>query len=394
MSAVMPQIGVPGVFMRGGTSKGVFFHARDLPAEVTARDDIFRAALGSPDPYDRQLDGLGGGISSLSKAVVIAPSERPGVDVDFTFAQVDIHTAMVDYGSTCGNLSSAVGPFAVDEGLVQANGTEALVRIYNTNTDKIFESRFSLVHGKAAVAGDLAIPGVAGSGAPVRLDFVDPGGAGTGRLLPTGAVTDVVDVPDLGSIEVSAVDATNLCVFVAAGDLGLTGAELPQELDADPAATATLEAIRAEVGVRLGLGTSAVEVSARSKSSPKVAIVAPPGPARTIDGGATPAEGADIGVRMLSMGRCHKAVPLTGGMCLAVAAQIEGSIPQRMLGPVAAPGDGIRIGTPSGVLPIGAEVGRDGNRWRAERVVVYRTARRLMDGRVLIPSDLFPLETP
>ena len=385
----MTQAAIRAVFMRGGTSKGVFFHDRDLPADRSARDRIFRSVLGSPDPYGRQLDGLGGGISSLSKAVVIAPSARAGIDVDYTFAQVDVATDLVDYGAACGNLSSAVGPFAVDEGLVPAGGPEALVRVHNTNTAKDFEARFAVSDGRAEVDGGFAIAGVAGTGASVRLDFLDPGGAATGRLLPTGAALDRVEVPDVGPLALSMVDATNPCVFVAADAVGLAGDELPDAIDGDPALGRRLERIRAAAGVKMGLGASAAEISARSKAAPKIAVVAPPAAAARIDGGATAVAEIDLSARIISMGRCHKAVPLTGGMCLAAAARIEGSIVHRMLGPAgnAAKVD-IRIGTPSGVLPIGAEVRRDGERWTVERLVVYRTARRLMEGRVLVPPGL------
>src|SRR6185503_1183493 len=200
---------IPAVFMRGGTSKAIMFHARDLPQDRAAWDDIFTAAMGSPDPYGRQLDGMGGGISSLSKVCVLAPSTRDDADVDYTFAQVQIKEAAVDYRGNCGNMSSAVGPFAVDEGIVRPNGDTAIVRIFNTNTQKIIRSTFPLDDGRAATDGDLTIPGVAGTGAPVRLDFLAPGGATTGRLLPTGHAIDRLDVPGLGPIEVSMVDAAN-----------------------------------------------------------------------------------------------------------------------------------------------------------------------------------------
>src|SRR6476659_5341746 len=189
----MPLLSYPAVFMRGGTSRAIMFHARDLP-DRAEWDPIFLAAMGSPDPNGRQLNGMGGGISSLSKVCVLAPSDRPDADVDYTFAQVQIREPRVDYRSNCGNMSSAVGPFAVDEGLVRPNGDTAVVRIFNTNTQKIIRLTFPLEDGRAATDGDLAIPGVAGTGAPVRLDFLAPGGATTGRLLPTGSATDQLNV--------------------------------------------------------------------------------------------------------------------------------------------------------------------------------------------------------
>lgn len=379
----MAQARVPAVFMRGGTSKGVFFHARDLPAGRDGWNAVFRAAIGSPDPYERQLNGLGGGISSLSKAVVIAPSSRPGIDVDFTFAQVDVVSELVDYGATCGNLSSAVGPFAIDEGLIQADGPEALVRVFNTNTDKVFEARFALDGGAAAVAGDFVIPGVAGSGARIRLDFLDPGGAGTGRLLPTGNPTDILDVPGLGPVRCSMIDSTNACVFVAAADVGLMANELPQALEQRRDALDRLEAIRAAAGVAMGYGATVEDVTRRSKSAPKIAVVAPPVDAVGLDGATQTAAAMDLAVRMISMNRPHRAVPLSGGLCLAVAARIEGSVVHAA---ARATDNGLRLGTPSGILPLAAEVTCEDGVWRAVSATVYRTARRLMEGNVLLPG--------
>src|SRR5262245_35617824 len=217
----MKQLRIPAAFMRGGTSNAVVFHAKDLPADRAQWDEIFLAAIGSPDPYGRQLDGMGGGVSSLSKVCVIGPATRKDADIDYTFAQVLVKDARVDYSANCGNMSSAMGPFAVDEGVVKAAGQEALVRVHNTNTGKTIWSRFPLDDGTAAVDGALAIPGVAGTGAPVRLEFREPGGATTGKLLPTGNVADMLDVPGYGAVRVSMVDAANACVFVRASDLGV-----------------------------------------------------------------------------------------------------------------------------------------------------------------------------
>src|SRR4249920_155659 len=199
----MKQSKLPAVFMRGGTSKAIVFHERDLPRDRRAWDEIFLAATGSPDPYGRQLDGMGGGISSLSKVCIVGAPTRPDADIDYTFAQISVKEAKVDYGGNCGNMSSAMGPFAVDEGLVKMSGPDALVRVHNTNTKKIIWSRFPLDDGVSAVDGDMAIPGVAGTGAPVKLEFREPGGATTGKLLPTGSVADDLDVPGLGKVRVA-----------------------------------------------------------------------------------------------------------------------------------------------------------------------------------------------
>jgi len=380
----MSQKGVRAVFMRGGTSKGVFFHARDLPEDTARRDALFCAVIGSPDPYGRQLDGLGGGISSLSKVVIIEPSARPGIDVDYTFGQVVVDAPVVDYGATCGNLSSAVGPFAVDEGLLEVPDGEAVVRVHNTNTGKVFESRFAVRNGKARTQGDFTIPGVAGAGARVRLDYLDPAGARTGRLLPTGNVSDQVTLAGGGEIEICCVDATTPCVFVAAADLGLTAAEAPGALETMADALAQLEDLRAQAGVLMGLGATAAAISNTSRSSPRIALVAPPRDMALLDGGTLEAGAMDLSVRAISMGRPHRAVPLTGGMCLAVAANLPGSLVHRLTRPekMRAAAE-IRLGTPSGAIPIGAVVGADGT---VERVTTYRTARRLMEGRVLVPE--------
>ncbi len=379
----MMQKRVPAAFIRGGTSKGVFFHGRDLPAALDGRNAIFLAAIGSPDPYGRQLDGLGGGLSSLSKVVVIEPSARPGIDVDYTFGQVVVDAPEVDYGATCGNLSSAVGPFAVDEGLVSIADGEAVVRVYNTNTDKVFESRFQVSDGVAETQGDFVIPGVAGGAARIRLDFLDPGGAGTGSLLPSGQINDVIELADGKTVEICCIDATTPCVFVAAAELGLSATELPGDLEAMSDVLATLEEIRALAGVRMGLGDSVAAISNNSRASPKIAVVGPPADAPLLDGSTMTEDQTDLSVRMISMGQPHRAVPLTGGMCLAVAANLAGSLVHRLARP-GIDGD-VRLGTASGAIPIGAKVESAGANSTVDYITTYRTTRRLMEGSVLVP---------
>lgn len=368
----------PACFMRGGTSKGLVFHRRDLPADPADWDALFLAVMGSPDPHGRQLDGMGGGYSSVSKVCVVAPSARPDADVDYTFAQVQVDAARVDYSGNCGNMSSAIGPFAVDEGLVACNGPEAVVRIHNTNTGKLIRATFPVRDGKAAVDGDLAIPGVAGRGAPVRLDFLDPGGATTGRLLPTGRVLDRLDVPGLGRIEVSLVDAANACVFVAADALGLRGSELPSELGARADLMERLAAIRAHASVAMGIAPD-LEAARAQRTVPFVGFVAPPQRSATLSGALVEAADADLTVRMLSNGQPHLALPLTAALCTAVAAQLPGSLVQRCARPAT---DGrLRLGMPSGVLTVGADVVA-GAEPVARSGAFYRTARRLFDGHV------------
>jgi 2-methylaconitate cis-trans-isomerase PrpF len=378
----MPLLPIPAVFMRGGTSRAVMFHARDLP-DRTAWDPLFLAAMGSPDPNGRQLNGMGGGISSLSKICVLAPSDRSDADIDYTFAQVQIKQAAVGYRGNCGNMSSAVGPFAVDEGLVHPNGETAVVRIFNTNTQKIIRSTFPLVDGRAAVDGPQAIPGVAGTGAPIRLDFVAPGGAITGRLLPTGRVTDQLAVPELGPIEISIVDAGALCVFVRARDIGLTGTELPDALDSNLMVLDRLQAVRRAAAVAMGFAHDEQEAG-QNIGIPAIGFVAPPMDAPTLSGEPIRARDVDLTMRFLSNGQPHRALPVTSSLCTAVAARIIGTLLHQALGPEA--GASIRLGMPSGILTVDADVTHDrANGWIAHSGAFYRTARRLFDGRIYVP---------
>jgi len=377
----MTSLAIPAVFMRGGTSKAIMFHARDLPSDRTQWDAIFLAAMGSPDPYGRQLDGMGGGVSSLSKACIIARSMRDDADVDYTFAQVQVRESQVDYKGNCGNMLSAVGPFAVDEGLVPAAGDSATVRIFNTNTRKLIHARFPLQDGRAKVEGELAIPGVHGTGAPVKLDFIAPGGATTGTLLPTGRPLDRLEVPGLGTLDVSMVDAANACAFVRARDVGLTGRELPEELEADPAALAKLAAIRIAASQAMGIAKSAAEARAIAVV-PFICIVSARADAPTLSGEHVRAGDIDFAARFVSNGQPHRALPLTGALCTAVAARIAGTVVAEALG--AAAGEGaLRIGMPSGVLTVAADVAPgEGGGWVVRSGSFYRTARRLFDGRV------------
>ncbi|HME24503.1 MAG TPA: PrpF domain-containing protein [Acetobacteraceae bacterium] len=378
----MSLLAIPAVFMRGGTSRAVMFHARDLP-DRAEWDPIFLAAMGSPDPNGRQLNGMGGGISSLSKVCILAPSDRADADINYTFAQVQIRDARVDYRSNCGNMSSAVGLFAVDEGIVRPNGDTAVVRIFNTNTRKIIRSTFPLEDGRAATDGDLAIPGVAGTGAPVRLDFLTPGGATTGRLLPTGKPRDRLDVPDIGPIDVSLIDAANACVFVRAYDLGLAGRELPEELERDPVLLEKLQSIRRQASIAMGIARDDAE--ARTIAAvPIIGFVAPPMDAPTLSGDPITGAQVDLTARFLSNGQPHRALPLTASLCTAVAANIAGTLVAEALAPGA--GAQVRIGMPSGILTVGAEVAQDSaSQWVAHSGAFYRTARRLFDGRIYVP---------
>jgi 2-methylaconitate cis-trans-isomerase PrpF len=352
----MPLSRIPCVYYRGGTSKALMFRAADLPAQRAEWDAIFLAAMGVPDPAGRNLDGMGGGLSSLNKVCVIGPPSRADADVDYTFAQCAVKEAKVEYGGNCGNMSAAVGPFAVEEGLVACPVEgEAVVRIHNTNTGKIIVARFPVERGALAASGDLAIDGVAGTAAPIRLEFLAPGGAKTGKLLPTGHAVDMIE-----GVAASCIDAANPCVFVMAETLGKTGSETAQELESDAAFLARMAAIR-EAGARLmGIPGSA--------SVPLVAMVS-----------AAVGE-ADIRVRMVSMGQPHRATPITGAICLAIAARIPSTLPHQLCAAQTGP---LRIAHPSGVTMVDAALDSAGE---AEYGAVYRTARRLFEGNVVFAA--------
>ncbi len=376
----MSQVALPAVFMRGGTSKGLFFHRRDLPAERAEWDAFFLAALGSPDPHGRQLDGMGGGISSLSKVLVVSPSTRPGVDIDYLFGQVAVEQARVDYRSNCGNLTAAVGPFAVDEGLVQAVDGEAALTLHNCNLDQRIEARFAVQGGRAAVEGETVLDGVAGTGAPIGLSFLEPGGAVTGCLLPTGHVRDMLDVPGAGPIEATLIDASTALVIVRAEALGLTGVELPDAIEADHALTKKLEATRRA-------GAAAVGLDPETESVPKVAFVASPADATTLSGARLAADSVDLTARAISMGRPHRALPLTAALALAAAARIPGTVAAEAARPdTGDAGKPVRLGHPSGVAEVAVDLAATDPPHIA-RLAVTRTARRLMEGRVLVPAN-------
>ncbi|HWX46485.1 MAG TPA: PrpF domain-containing protein [Roseomonas sp.] len=375
---------LPAVYMRGGTSRALFFHQRDLPEARAEWDPIFLAALGSPDPNGRQLDGMGGGISSLSKIAVIGPPTRNDADVDYTFAQVQVDAPVVGYRGNCGNISSAVGPFAAEEGLVATSGDTATVRIHNTNTGKIIVAQFPLEEGRLATHGDFALQGVAGTAAPIRLAFLAPGGAATGRLLPSGQALDRLEVSGLGVVEASLVDAANPVVFLAAAAVGLSGTESPSALSR-PELLARFEDVRIAAALAMGLVRDREEARNTLRNLPQVALLAPPTDTEAADGSILPAQEMDVLVRMISAGQPHKATPLTGAMCLAVAARIPGSLVQRLSRPRGAEAD-LRVAHPSGILPVTARTRLEGDTLVAEEAVVYRTARRLMEGRVLYPA--------
>ncbi|OZC73992.1 PrpF family protein [Rhodococcus sp. 06-462-5] len=378
----MVQKWTPAAFVRGGTSKGLFFDEADLPADPSDRDALFLSALGSPDVYGRQLDGMGGGLSSLSKAVTVAPSTRPGIDVEYTFAQISVDKPIVDYAANCGNLASAVGPYAVDQKMVAAADGPVSVRIYNTNTSKVIVAHFDVLDGMARTDGPLAIPGVSGTGAPVKLEFLDPGGARTGRLLPTGAATDHLTT-SAGPIEVSLVDATNPVVFVRADSVGLSGHESVAELEATSAALAVLDELRRQAAVAMGLCDRPEDAPL---SNPKIAIIAGPRDYVTLSGMPVDSSTYDISIRMISVEQVHRAVTVTGALCTAVAQQIPDTLVARIAEPRR---EQLRVGSPSGVFDVAADVAvDDGGVLQARSATLYRTCRRLMQGSVATQNPL------
>jgi 2-methylaconitate cis-trans-isomerase PrpF len=382
----MRQLKIPAVFMRGGTSRGLVFHRHDLPEVRADWDDILLAAMGSPDPNQRQLNGMGGGISSTSKVCIVEKSKRDDADIDYTFAQVSPKDNWVSYAALCGNMTSAMGPFAVDEGLVPAEGDETTVRIHNTNTGKIIHAHFALDEGMAAVDGNYELLGVAGSGSPVRLDFLSPGGANTGKLLPTGNLIDTLDVPGVGKVEASLVDAGNTLALIDARRIGLNGTELPTEIDT-PEMLETIEKIRIVAGVVTGISASPEESRAKHPNLPKVAMVAPPQEARMLSGKTQPAEVGDLTVRIISSGNCHRALPLTGAICSSVAARIEGTIAHAFARKPGSADANIRLMQASGITDLKPVVTQENGEWAAKRVGVYRTQRRMFDGYVYVPAS-------
>ena len=370
---------IDATFMRGGTSKGLFFCERDLPPAGPERDQVFTAALGSPDPFGRQLDGMGGGSSSTSKVVAVTVSERPGVALEYMFGQVAVGEAVVDYSGNCGNLSSAVVPFALLTGLLAAppDGL-ASVRMLNTNTGKLIDVRLDVRDGVAATTGDLVLPGVAGTGAAIELSYLHPAGSRTSGALPTGRPVDLLDVGDR-QLAASLVDVASPMVFVVAADVGLTGAEPPDDLDSRADLLVLLDRVRRAAAVAMGMCATPDEAPL---AFPKVAVVAPPVDTVLLDGTHAAADDCDVVVRTLSMGVTHRAVPGTAALCAAAAAAIPGTVLHRAS---AGTVPGLRIATPSGVVVAAADVRVERDRVEVAGASLFRTARALMRGQVAVP---------
>jgi probable AcnD-accessory protein PrpF len=391
--AHVPQIRIPATYMRGGTSKGVFFRLDDLPdsAQVPgkARDALLLRVIGSPDPYGKHTDGMGGATSSTSKAVILASSERPDHDVDYLFGQVAIDRAFVDWSGNCGNLTAAVGSFAIASGLVDPgripeNGT-AVVRIWQKNIEKTIVAQVPITGGKVQETGDFELDGVTFPAAEVPITFmspVDPNEA----LFPTGQLVDELDVPGMGTFDATMINAGIPTIFLDAADVGYRGIELQEAINSDPDALQRFERIRAQGAIRMGL-IDRVEEAATRQHTPKVAFVAPPAAYVASSGKAVEAGDIDLNVRALSMGRLHHAMMGTAAVAIGTAAAIPGTLVNRATG--GGQRNSVTFGHPSGTLKVGAEVTRNGDAWVVEKVTMSRSARILMEGWVRIPGDAF-----
>lgn len=379
------QTKIPAVFMRGGTSRAVFFSEDVMaPYDRAMRERIILAALGSPDADGRQIDGLGGGISSLSKAAIIGCCTDGMSNVTFNFAQVDVKKPFVDWSGTCGNMSAAVGPFAIDEGLVPAVEPVTQVRVLATNTGKRYIAHVPVRDGQAEVEGDYHIDGVPAPGARIALEYLEPGGSLGGKLLPTGTPRQSITLADGRQVTISLVDAAIPMVYVRAEELGADATRLAPILDSDRALQALLEEIRCHGAVLLGLAPSVEAAHAKVKAVPKIALVAPPASYQSSSGKTIPAAQVDVVARAISMENTHRTFPATSSMCTAVAAAVQGTVVHEV-SRLATPG-GLRLGHPAGIMEVGAKVGLRDGEWYAESVTTQRTARRIMEGCILVPQ--------
>jgi 2-methylaconitate cis-trans-isomerase PrpF len=369
--------------MRGGTSKGIFLKEEDLPQDPPLRDRVILAIFGSPDI--RQIDGLGGADSLTSKLAIISPSKEPDRDVNYTFGAVGIDQPFVDYSANCGNISSAVGPYAIDQGWVRAEEPFTTVKIFNTNTQKMIHAKVPVKRGKVVSEGDYAIDGVPGRGGKIELRFMDPGGATTGKLLPTGNVVDEIQLETGEKYHVTIVDAGNPTAFVRADELGLKGTELPAGFDQDAATKAKLEALRKKVGERMGIPTS--------PSIPKISFIAPSQNFKTTTGQEIGKEAISMVARVMAMGKMHKTFAITAGIPAAIGAVIPGSVVNQVVGSFSQ-GTAEReiiIGHPSGMMDVKVEARFDRDQPSIVSCTVGRTARKIMEGRVYIPKKVYQL---
>lgn len=392
-----PQIKIPATYMRGGTSKGVFFSLEDLPetAQIPgqARDALLLRVIGSPDPYDKQIDGMGGATSSTSKTVILSKSTKADHDVDYLFGQVSIDKPFVDWSGNCGNLSAAVGSFAISNGLVDAsriphNGF-AVVRVWQANIGKTIIAHVPITNGAVQETGDFELDGVTFPAAEVQVEFMDPAAeeeGGGGSMFPTGNLIDELEVPGVGTFKATMINAGIPTIFVNAADIGYTGTELQSAINSDPQALQMFEKIRAYGALRMGL-ISNLDEAAKRQHTPKVAFVAKPADYVASSGKAVGAGDVDLLVRALSMGKLHHAMMGTAAVAIGTAAAISGTLVNLAAGGVER--NAVRFGHPSGTLRVGAEASLESGEWIVKKAIMSRSARVLMEGYVRIPGDSF-----
>ncbi|MDB5959097.1 MAG: 3-methylitaconate isomerase [Massilia sp.] len=396
-----PQIKIPATYMRGGTSKGVFFKLSDLPAAAqvagAARDKLLLRVIGSPDPYAKQIDGMGGATSSTSKTVILAPATQPGHDVDYLFGQVSIDSPFVDWSGNCGNLSAAVGPFAIAAGLIAPDKLPrdgvATIRIWQANIGKTIIAHVPMTDGEVQETGDFELDGVTFPAAEVQLEFMDPaadeegsGDAASNAMFPTGQLVDDLEVPGVGKFKATMINAGIPTIFVNAEDIGYAGTELQDAINGDPKALARFETIRAYGALQMGL-IKHIDDAAKRQHTPKVAFVAPPA-AYTASSGKQVGDGdIDLLVRALSMGKLHHAMMGTAAVAIGTAAAIPGTLVNLAAGGGAR--TAVRFGHPSGTLRVGAEAVNQDGVWSVSKAIMSRSARVLMEGFVRVPGDAF-----
>lgn len=396
--AHVPQIKVAATYIRGGTSKGVFFRLQDLPASCQkpgqARDKLLMRVIGSPDPYGKQIDGMGGATSSTSKTVILAKSSKPDHDVDYLFGQVSIDKAFVDWSGNCGNLSAAVGSFAISSGLVDAsripqNGT-CTVRIWQANINKTIIAHVPITNGEVQETGDFELDGVTFPAAEVQLEFLDPAdegedGAG-GSMFPTGNLVDDLEVPGVGTLKATLINAGIPTIFVNAESIGYTGTELQEAINGDAKALEKFETIRAYGAVKMGL-IKEVSEAAKRQHTPKVAFVSTPKTYTSSSGKEVKASDVDLLVRAMSMGKLHHAMMGTAAVAIGTAAAVPGTLVNLAAGGTAR--EAVRFGHPSGTLRVGAQAELEGSQWVVKKAIMSRSARVLMEGWVRVPGDSY-----
>ena len=390
-----PQIRIPAIYLRGGTSKGTFFRLQDLPASAQvpgeARDRLFQRVIGSPDPYAAHIDGMGGATSSTSKCVILSRSTRPDHDVDYLYGQVSIDKAFVDWSGNCGNLSAAVGPCAIAMGLIDAarlpQDGVVVIRIWQANIGKTIVAHVPITADQVQETGDFELDGVTFPAAEIVLEFMDPAEEGDGgAMFPTGQLIDDLEVPGIGTLRATMINAGIPTVFVNAADIGYTGKELREAINTDPAALARFEAMRVAGALRMGLIKEPAE-AAKRQHTPKIAFVAPPASYVSSSGKTVESGDIDLLVRALSMGKLHHAMMGTAAVAIGTAAAIPGTLVNLAAG--GGERQSVRFGHPSGTLRVGAEAVQIEGEWQVKKAVMSRSARILMEGWVRVPGDAF-----